>query len=228
MTMMTPHASFENLMLNLTVWDEGASIWYTFDSEALPENGDAWTLYNEPVALDDDCTVRYFARRTGFLDSAIDKFEFVYTDWMTEAPELTANEDTYEVIMECATEGAEIRYTTDGSEPTEESELYTEPIGFSGKEMLIRARAFAPHHFDSEISEIKVYGVVGVDTIGLSGVKVCKEGSEVVIYSDKNMRMPIYTLNGYLVRFIDLLEGRNVIENLDSGLYIIGNVKIRL
>lgn len=46
------------------------------------------------------------------------------------APELKMVEGEYSfsVNMTCATDGAEIRYTTDGTEPTTESTLYTAPV----------------------------------------------------------------------------------------------------
>lgn len=46
-----------------------------------------------------------------------------------------------EVTMSCMTEGAEIRYTTDGTKPSKESELYTEKIILTEKTK-IRARAY--------------------------------------------------------------------------------------
>ena len=50
--------------------------------------------------------------------------------------------------------GLEIRYTTDGSEPTEKSSLYTDPINFTpGKE--IKARAFNSVSRGSRISTFK-------------------------------------------------------------------------
>ena len=45
-----------------------------------------------------------------------------------EAPEITFNEETNEVSIACATEGAEIYYTTDGTEPSATSTKYTAPF----------------------------------------------------------------------------------------------------
>ncbi|MDE5795113.1 MAG: chitobiase/beta-hexosaminidase C-terminal domain-containing protein, partial [Muribaculaceae bacterium] len=227
LTMMMPYASFENLMLNLSIWDDAASIWYTLDAEVSPEDIDAWTLYTEPIALDSDCTVRFFARRTGFLDSQIATYEHVYADWQTAAPELRQDSENNTVVISCPTEGAEIRYTTDGSEPTVESELYTGPINVEN-DVTVRARAFAEGLFDSEITELTVSGLNGVKTVSIDGIKVCKEGVNVVVYSDKAMSLPVYKLDGHLIKIVDIAPGRTVVDGLDSNIYLIGDVKIKL
>ncbi|MDE5848876.1 MAG: chitobiase/beta-hexosaminidase C-terminal domain-containing protein [Muribaculaceae bacterium] len=227
MMMMMPNAAFENLHLNLSIWDEAASIWYTLDAEAAPEDIDAWTLYTEPIALDSDCTVRFFGRRSGFLDSQISSYEFVYADWQTAAPEITEDTDNNAVVISCATEGAVIRYTTDGSEPTEESSIYQGPLSVENG-TTVRAKAFADGLFDSEMSELVVTGMDAVETISIDGIKVCKEAGMAVVYSDRAMTISVFTLDGRIVRTVNVAEGRNVIDGLDSGLYLIGNVRIKL
>ncbi|MBD5358107.1 MAG: hypothetical protein HDR88_14110 [Bacteroides sp.] len=153
-------------------------------------------------------------------------FEFVYADYQVATPEIVCDLDESTVIITCATEGAEIRYTLDGSEPTKDSNLYTEPI-FVENGITVRVRAFADNLFDSEISEYEVSGLSGINGNILDGFKVCKEGSELVVYSDNAVRLPIYSLNGTLIRVADIMEGRNVIGDLQRGVYIIGNVKVR-
>lgn len=227
MMMMMPNAAFENLHLNLSIWDEAASIWYTLDAEAAPEDIDAWTLYTEPIALDSDCTVRFFGRRSGFLDSQISSYEFVYADWQTAAPEITEDIDNNAVVISCATESAVIRYTTDGSEPTEESSIYEGPLSVENG-TTVRAKAFADGLFDSEMSELVVTGMDAVETISLDGIKVCKEAGMAVVYSDRAMKISVFTLDGRIARTVNVAEGRNVIDGLDSGLYLIGNVRIKL
>ncbi len=227
MMMMTPYASFDNGLLTLSLWDEAGAIWYTLDAEAAPENEEAWTLYTEPLALDADCTVRFFARRAGFLDSQIASFEFVYADWQVAAPELIEDTENQVVVITCPDEDAEIRYTIDGTDPTEESQLYTEPIQITGQ-MTIRARAFSNGKFASEISEIVTSFTVGVAAVSFDGMKVCKEGGDVVVYSDKALVLPIYTVDGRLVKKVRVESGRNVIDTLDSNIYIIANTKIKL
>ncbi|MDE5876218.1 MAG: chitobiase/beta-hexosaminidase C-terminal domain-containing protein, partial [Muribaculaceae bacterium] len=153
MTVANPAAKFENLKLTLSVDDAQANVWYTTVADAEISNAEAWTLYTEPVALTEDCTVSYFARRDGFNDSEVMTFEFVYADYQTAAPVIRREGDS--VVMTCETEGAEIRYTADGTEPTEESALYTEPIALNGN-CVFTAKAFADGLFDSEKTELAV------------------------------------------------------------------------
>lgn len=47
------------------------------------------------------------------------------------------------ITLSCATEGVEIRYTLDGTEPTLESPLYTKPITIDS-DTIVNARAFRP------------------------------------------------------------------------------------
>ena len=218
-----PTAVFDNLELTLSVDDTLAQIFYTYDAEASVENSEVWALYTEPLKFTGNSTVRYFARREAYKDSEVMTFTLVYADWQAAAPELTVEDTT--VTITCATEGAAIRYTLDGSEPTADSELYTVPIDFSGVNLNIRARAFADGMYDSEISELAVNSVVMTN---LDDIKVLKEGVNAVVYSDRYATLPVYTLDGHLVRILNVEPGRNVIDGLGSNVYIIGNVRIRL
>lgn len=222
-----PTASFSGLRLHLNCGLEGAQILYTTDPAATPQDESAWTVYTEPLYLEEDCTIRFFARCEGYMDSEIQTYEHVYADWQTATPEITANTENNTVAISCATEGAEICYTTDGSEPTKESELYTGPVNAENG-MKFRARAFAEGLYDSEISEMTVSDLNAVEAITLEGIRIAKEGGVAVVYSDKALRLAIYTPDGRLVRTVEVTEGRNAIEGLGNGLFIIGNVRIKL
>ncbi len=226
-TVANPTAVFKNLALVLNVEDELAQILYTTDETATIDDAEAWTLYTEPLTFDADCTVRYFARRDAYNDSEVMTFTHVYADWQVVAPEISEDLENHIVVISCATEGAVIRYTLDGSEPTAESAIYTEPIEIVS-DMTIRARAFADGLYESEVSELKVSGFSGVETISIDGLKVCKEEGNAVVYSDKATSIPVYTLDGHLIKIVNVEAGRNLIDNLDSNLYIIGNVRIKL
>jgi hypothetical protein len=77
-------------------------------------------------------------------------------DWTVPAPVIDPPGGVYTepitVTMSCEMEETEIRYTLDGSEPTENSFLYEEPITFPETDtLLIKARAFRFVHDPSKI-----------------------------------------------------------------------------
>ncbi len=229
LTVPVPVAEFTNKALVLSVEDELAEILYTMDGEASVESAEAWTLYTEPIALTSDCTVRFFARRDGFNDSEVGEFEFVYADYQVSAPEIEYDKENNLVIITCETEGAEIRYTTDGTEPTAESELYTGAIEVDHR-MTVRARAFATDMFDSEVTEKEIDYTSTLQVVNMDGasIRIACDGTDLVIYSDKSLTLPLYDLRGVLVRNIDLENGRNVVSGLSRGTYIIAGKKIML
>lgn len=57
-------------------------------------------------------------------------------EYKVATPELTMEKGEwgYQVVMTCATEGAAIRYTLDGTAPTAASDLYTEPVSIMGEQ----------------------------------------------------------------------------------------------
>lgn len=74
-------------------------------------------------------------------------------DRRTAAPAFSQPGGMYEAAGEVtltAREGAVIRYTLDGAEPTEQSALYAGPIAFSKAVTTVRARAFSPDALPSE------------------------------------------------------------------------------
>lgn len=69
-------------------------------------------------------------------------------------PVLTASgtfTESKEVTMSCATEGATIYYTTDGSNPTKESNMYSEPLTITAT-TTIKAFADKPNACDSDVA----------------------------------------------------------------------------
>jgi len=81
-------------------------------------------------------------------------------DWTVPAPVIEPPGGVYtepiNVTMSCSMEEAEIRYTLDGSEPSENSFLYEEPITFPETDtLLITARAFRFVHNPSKIVSVE-------------------------------------------------------------------------
>lgn len=57
-------------------------------------------------------------------------------------------------------------------------------------------------------------------------IRTLIEGGVPVVYSPIEMSMPVFDLNGRLVCILSLSEGRNVVDGLARGVYIIGKTKV--
>ena len=112
--------------------DANAKIYYTLDgSEPTADNG---TLYILPVSVDETVTVKAIAVREGAVTSPVAAATYVFA-LAAKAPVFSVKTGKYTaaqtVEITCATEGARIYFTTDGSDPTEQSTCYTAPITVS-------------------------------------------------------------------------------------------------
>ncbi len=121
----------------------GAAIRYTLDG-SLPTEASA--LYAAPVAIEAPSTLKAVAFVAG-LDPS-NALEAGYS-FKAATPLLAASGQSW--TMSCATAGAEIRYTTDGGDPTGSSALYSaaSPVSASG---VVKARAYKSGWTPSDIA----------------------------------------------------------------------------
>lgn len=57
-------------------------------------------------------------------------------------------------------------------------------------------------------------------------VRTVIENGSIVVYSARAHSIPVFDLKGRLIRSLSLEEGRNVVEGLSRGVFIIGNAKV--
>lgn len=130
--------------------DEDASIYYTTDGT---EPTDASTLYTAPFEVTTTSTIKAIAVKPNYQNSNVSTLEVTITAPTVATPVFTpasgAYADSVAFSIACATEGAEIRYTLDGSNPTETSTLYTTPVTLTATTTVI-AKAFKTDWFASE------------------------------------------------------------------------------
>ncbi len=133
---------------------EGAGIYYTTDGT---DPTAASTAYTAAIAVGETMTIKAIAVKEGMTDSEIVSAAYtinipseqVATPTFTPAAgEYTAAQS---VEIACATEGAAIYYTTDGTDPTAASTAYTAAIAV-GETMTIKAIAVKEGMTDSEIA----------------------------------------------------------------------------
>lgn len=144
--------------LNITATPDTAKIYYTTDG-TVPTTSSK--LYTAPDTIVKNCLIQAIAVADKWRDSAIDSLEFVNTSIATlPAPTFTVAQDAANhcatvTIVALAAEytGYNFYYTTDGSTPTENSALYTEPFNFYGDSMTVKAIAVGDLYNTSAVGE---------------------------------------------------------------------------
>jgi hypothetical protein len=149
----------------------GAAIRYTLDGS---DPTAASALYTAPVQLTQTTTVKARGFAAGMADSAVASATYTRLETVatpTFAPlDGTTFTGSQAVTLACATPGAAIRYTLDGSEPTAASALYTAPVQLT-QTTTVKARAFVAGMADSAAASATYTRVVtlaaAVDAPGL-------------------------------------------------------------
>lgn len=124
----SPFAEYTDVVLS---GDNGATIYYTLDG-STPTS--ASTAYSQPIRITETTTVKAIAVRNG-MSSNVTTRQLVKQGGaaVVQAPVISGTtpfvDSTTATIT--AEEGAEIHYTTDGSEPTAASTLYRDPLTLS-------------------------------------------------------------------------------------------------
>jgi hypothetical protein len=129
----------------------GTAIRYTTDGSE-PTTGSR--LYTGPVVINTDTTLKAKAFKSGVIGSNVMIHEYIILK--AAKPAASPPGGIYDVeknvVLNCGTPGAAIYYTTDGSEPTTGSTLYTGPVAI-GTTTTIKAIAFKSGIIDSDVME---------------------------------------------------------------------------
>ncbi len=130
--------------LEITSPIEGGEIRYTLDG-TVPNISSI--LYNGPITLTRNCTVKAYVTHAEYLDSPVSNYEV--NTFASEAPAITF--ENKKIKITCSAEGAVIRYTLDGNEPNEESTVYTEPF-LPIEDCTVKAYASKEGMYDSPVA----------------------------------------------------------------------------
>ena len=151
----------EEISVELKTATEGAKIYYTTDgSIPTAENG---TLYTGAIEISQDTVLKVIALKDGCMDSDVKIFDYKVTLTVAQPnPSLAGGkyEGNQTVTVTCATEGAKIYYTIDGTTPTAENGiLYTGPITLS-KSCILKVIAVMEGRTDSKVVS-RTYNITG-------------------------------------------------------------------
>jgi len=132
----------------------GASIRYTTDGSTPSET--AGTLYSGPVTVSGTTTLKAIAYASGMADSSVSSATYTINLPQVATPTFNPGGGSYttaqSVTISTTTSGASIRYTTDGTTPSETAgTLYSGPVAISSTTML-KAIAYASGMSDSAVA----------------------------------------------------------------------------
>lgn len=134
--------------VTITTETEDATILYKVNDGEYQE-------YTAPFIISENCTITAKATKDGH-DSEETTATYTITLPTVDTPTFTPAAGEYvgkqNVTIACATDGATIYYTTDGSEPTAESAVYNAPITVS-ESMTIKAIAVKQYYINSSVAE---------------------------------------------------------------------------
>ena len=158
--------------------EDGVLRYTTDGSDPMRES----PVYEGPFMISDSTIVKAKAFGDQFFDSAIVTANItrVWTD--VAMPQIeAANSFTgskTKVVISCATDGATIRYTTDGSEPDSNSNEYTGPF-YMTDSCTVKAYAVMPDYLDSSVATQEIVKVWGIgDTMGKPDHGFTTDGSD--------------------------------------------------
>ena len=118
-TVATPVINISGNTATITCATSGATIKYTTDgSTPSASNG---STYSSAITLSTSCTIKAIAIKSGMTNSSVASQS--YTPATVATPVITVNDGV--VTITCATSGAVIHYTTDGSNPSASSTTYS-------------------------------------------------------------------------------------------------------
>ncbi len=157
----------------------GVTIRYTTDGSTPSEtNG---TIYSSPVSVSSSETLEAIAFGNGFTDSTVTSASYtIGSQQQASAPVFSPAGGTYAtaqtVSMTSATSSASIRYTTDGSTPSETAgTIYSGPVSVSSSETL-NAIAYAAGFTDSTVTSAS-YTIGSVQTFNFEAESLSYTGS---------------------------------------------------
>ena len=116
-----------------------------------------------------------------------------------QKPKISYDEDTYTVTLTAVTEGSTIRYTTDGTEPTETSTAYSAPFTIA-EAKTITAKAFKTGIIPSD-SIVGKYDVATVCAVrfprnGMTGTRLTPETDPLGVVTETITQEPQYEIPG--------------------------------
>jgi formylglycine-generating enzyme required for sulfatase activity len=201
----------------------GATIRYTTDAS---EPTSTSTLYSSAINVSATTIIKAKAFRSGWTTSATSTANYTITESVA-TPGFNVPGDIYDapqsISLSSATVGATIRYTTNGSEPTAESVLYSSPIAVNVT-TTIKAKAYKEGLTDSATasttytisSNVGHMILVPGGTFTMGRTTGSGDADELPTHS--------VTLNSFYIGEFEVTQGQyqSIMDNNPASLYGVG------
>lgn len=172
-----PEYILADQMLTISTITDGAKVYYSLDGSepTIP--------YSGVITLEQNGTVRAVALKDQYKPS--EELQLVIDRFYTDLPIFTRTEGT--LALSCYTPNVTLHYTTDGSEPTETSPVYTAPIDLTAISQ-VRAMAVAPGYNASSVVDynvaLEMQNMVNIDYSGQIFTLTATDGATIYYTTD--------------------------------------------
>jgi len=220
--------------------EAGTSIRYSTDARAALSDSAAWTLYESPISVDRTLTLRAYAYKDEANISPVSSADFRV---VTSAPSFSQAPGNYSapvsVVISSPATGAAIRYTLDGTDPTDENgtAISNGSAVVISTDSVLKARAFLSPRDPSAVVQGS-YFFIGAFEIGItlslpgdvsyvfSGAAASLvHGTDMTVTATHSLPAPVYQwyLNGVSIPGAAAasvtLGNSGVLGTLDYGAY---------
>ena len=161
----------EGATVTISCATEGAKIYYTTNG-TTPTT--ASTLYSGAIAVNQGMTLKAIAVKDGYTNSAVAQATFtIKAKEVVATPAFSISggevEEGTQVTISCATSGATVYYTTDGSAPSTSSAKYTGAITIS-KAMTIKAIAVKDGYYTNSQVASATFTIKGKEVVATPAI----------------------------------------------------------
>lgn len=196
--------------VNISCSTGGVTIYYTIDGSDPDESS---MLYTGPISVvghGTNLTIKAIAFRDGMAESDLEIINYSINYDQVSTPVMSVAGGTYNsdqnVNINCATVGATIYYTTDGSDPDGGSAVYSGPISVAGDgtNMTIKAIALKSGMTDSAIAT-EIYSISYIEPIVDSSGDVGRNSS--IAVDGSNIYISFYDYSNGNIKFARSTNG---------------------
>ncbi len=178
----------ETQTVSISCATTGATIYYTTNGNNPSSSS---SVYSTPITISETTTLKAIAIKDG-VSSPVASATYTIDLPAVSIPVFTPDEGTYteaqKITITCATEGATIYYTTDETDPTQESTLYSSPVSITTTGTTLKAIAVKDGLVDSNVASATYI-------IQPEKPSISEKNGEIVITAAKGLSI-YYTTDG--------------------------------